>query len=221
MTSFTILLFAFLLFPNSKSTPDTTTASAGLCDQALPAASEIDRAIGSLGADLSAADSCKCYCGGTSWSPGATACMGGFKQRCVDRNNDGKNCGWDTVTQGSEAVRCDGGEHCRSGNLGSASVQPTSIAAPADPGPGMIITFQSCGYRAFGLNVACENIRSGQRSAKILQTGDTSTTACVTRLYEACSAVGYRAQQEGNSLRIFGTGIKVTAVGPVFTSRDF
>jgi hypothetical protein len=60
----------------------------------------------------SAIDACKCYCGGQSWSPGSTACMGGFKQRCVDRNSDGTNCGWDTVKQGPEPVRCDGGENC-------------------------------------------------------------------------------------------------------------
>ena len=60
-----------------------------------------------------AVSQCKCYCGGQSWSIGSTACMGGFKQRCVDSNGDGTGCGWATVRQGSDAVRCDGGEHCR------------------------------------------------------------------------------------------------------------
>lgn len=59
------------------------------------------------------ADQCKCYCGGKNWDPGSIACMGGFKYRCVDRGGEGTNCGWDPVKQGSDAVRCDGGEHCK------------------------------------------------------------------------------------------------------------
>jgi hypothetical protein len=59
-----------------------------------------------------AADTCKCYCGGQSWSPGSTACMGGYKQHCVDRNGDGTDCGWDTVKLGSDPVACDGSENC-------------------------------------------------------------------------------------------------------------
>jgi hypothetical protein len=59
------------------------------------------------------ADSCKCYCGGQSWSPGAIACMGDFKYVCADRNNDGRNCGWDPVKLGPDPVRCDGGEVCK------------------------------------------------------------------------------------------------------------
>jgi hypothetical protein len=57
-------------------------------------------------------DTCSCFCGGQSWSPGATACMGGFKFRCVDRGNQGTNCGWDAVKQGSDQVPCDGAENC-------------------------------------------------------------------------------------------------------------
>ena len=66
-----------------------------------------------LAAPLSPSNQCKCYCGGQSWSIGSTACMSGFKQRCVDSNGDGKSCGWATVKQGSDAVRCDGGENCK------------------------------------------------------------------------------------------------------------
>jgi hypothetical protein len=62
---------------------------------------------------ITAADGCVCYCNGTSWSPGADACMGGWKYRCVDRNNDGTNCGWDPIKQGSDQVPCDGGENCK------------------------------------------------------------------------------------------------------------
>jgi hypothetical protein len=56
---------------------------------------------------------CKCYCGGSSWSPGSTACYSGFKYRCVDRGGKGNNCGWDPVKSGSEPIRCGGGEHCK------------------------------------------------------------------------------------------------------------
>jgi hypothetical protein len=61
---------------------------------------------------VSGDDTCKCYCEGKSWSPGVTACMGGFKFRCVDRGNEGKNCGWDPVKEGPDQVACDGGENC-------------------------------------------------------------------------------------------------------------
>jgi hypothetical protein len=66
----------------------------------------------SLRHSVSGDDSCKCYCEGKSWSPGATACMGGYKFRCVDRGSESKNCGWDPVKQGADQVPCDGGENC-------------------------------------------------------------------------------------------------------------
>jgi len=57
-------------------------------------------------------DGCKCYCGGQSWSPGSTACLGGWKYVCVDRSGDGKDCGWDPKKLGSDQLHCDGGENC-------------------------------------------------------------------------------------------------------------
>jgi hypothetical protein len=57
--------------------------------------------------------SCVCACGGRSWGPGMTACMGGFKAVCVDRGGQGRNCGWDPVKKGADQIRCDGGEHCK------------------------------------------------------------------------------------------------------------
>lgn len=60
-----------------------------------------------------AAGACVCYCGGRNWSIGSIACMGGFKQRCVDNDGKGGQCGWNTVKRGQDAVRCDGGEHCK------------------------------------------------------------------------------------------------------------
>ncbi len=92
---------------------------------------------------------------------------------------------------------------------------------PADSRHGTLITFQSCGYQAVGLNVACTNTATRRSNAKILGTSDTSTTACVSLLYQACSAIGYSCRNEGDSLRIYGSNIKVTALGPVFTARDF
>ena len=55
------------------------------------------------------AQPCKCYCGGTSWSPGATACMGGFRYVCNAKSETGQ-CGWDPL--GGPNNRCTGGEHC-------------------------------------------------------------------------------------------------------------
>jgi hypothetical protein len=43
------------------------------------------------------------------WSPSTTACMGGYKQRCVDRGGNGTYCGGDPVMQGSGQVLCGGG----------------------------------------------------------------------------------------------------------------
>ena|ERR1039458_9945134 len=57
-------------------------------------------------------DTCTCYCGGANWPPGATRCMAGYKFRCVDRGNDGTNCGWDAAKQGADQIPCDGGESC-------------------------------------------------------------------------------------------------------------
>lgn len=59
---------------------------------------------------------CTCPCGGTSWSIGSSACMGGYKTRCVDRDGQGGDCGWDLVKQGSAQVPCDGGEQCKPSN---------------------------------------------------------------------------------------------------------
>jgi hypothetical protein len=87
-------------------------------------------------------------------------------------------------------------------------------------GPGMRVTFKSCGYQATALKVACTNA-SGIRNEQPLLSGDTTPVSCATRLATACSAVGYRIQQQGDSVLIFGSGISVTAVGPVFESKDF
>jgi hypothetical protein len=59
---------------------------------------------------LARAQSCTCSCGGTNWSPGAIACMGGFRYVCNARTGTGQ-CGWDPL--GGPNNRCDGGEHCR------------------------------------------------------------------------------------------------------------
>lgn len=70
-------------------------------------------AVESHSTALTPTTACKCYCKGESYSPGATACMGGFKMRCVDRGNQGTHCGWDNAKQGNDNIRCDGGEHCK------------------------------------------------------------------------------------------------------------
>ncbi len=94
-------------------------------------------------------------------------------------------------------------------------------AAPAGAGGGMRITFQSCGYRAVGLNVSCTNTQTGNSKALLLETGDTSPASCAAKLVTACSQVGYRAEQSGSTTTIYGSGIAVQAVGPVFTKTDF
>jgi hypothetical protein len=54
--------------------------------------------------------SCKCSCGGTNWSPGTTACLGGARMVCSDRPaGSGKKCGWDQL-----GPNCSGGELCSS-----------------------------------------------------------------------------------------------------------
>jgi len=59
--------------------------------------------------DVSAPASCVCYCKGKKVGLGASACMGGFRQRCQDRNGDGRNCGWDSEKDSSgNYIRCDG-----------------------------------------------------------------------------------------------------------------
>jgi hypothetical protein len=67
--------------------------------------------------DETTTSQCKCYCAGKSWSPGATACMGGFKHRCVARPTGipgvSGGCGWDPVKKGKDQVHCDGGENCK------------------------------------------------------------------------------------------------------------
>lgn len=47
------------------------------------------------------ADGDVCFCKGTNWPPGASACMGGQKTLCV-------NGGWSSTNE-----PCDGGESCR------------------------------------------------------------------------------------------------------------
>lgn len=58
--------------------------------------------------DVSAANSCVCYCESTKIGPGGVACMGGWLMICQDRNGDGRNCGWDNVKNGKDDVRCNG-----------------------------------------------------------------------------------------------------------------
>jgi hypothetical protein len=109
-------------------------------------------------------------------------------------------------------------------NLGT--VVPHARRPPPSPPPppsshGALITFQSCGYRAAGLQVACSNTSTGKRDAQTVGSNDTSNAACVNLLYRACTAVGYSCRGEGDSLRIFGSDISVTVVGPVITKKDF
>jgi hypothetical protein len=40
-----------------------------------------------------------CYCGGNSYSPGAQACMGGFKMVCTDN-------GWANMKSGADNIPC-------------------------------------------------------------------------------------------------------------------
>jgi len=74
------------------------------------------RALGERPAEArtiaTAAAACTCYACGQNWSPGATACMGGFRTLCTDRGGEGTNCGWDNVKQDGNDVRCDGTEKC-------------------------------------------------------------------------------------------------------------
>ena len=105
---------------------------------------------------------------------------------------------------------------------GNASLGISQVAsAAAQQGPGMLITFQSCGYQATGLKVSCRNGNTGGLNEQLLYVGDTSPASCGTRLVTACNAVGYRTEQQGATVLIFGTGITVQAVGPVFTAADF
>jgi hypothetical protein len=69
---------------------------------------------------LGTSSQCKCFCGGKSWRPGSTACMGSFKQRCVNSPSvqgvPGRSsgvCSWATVKQGKDPVPCDGEENCK------------------------------------------------------------------------------------------------------------
>lgn len=87
-------------------------------------------------------------------------------------------------------------------------------------GPGMRVTFRSCGYAAPLLTVACTN-GSGIKNEQLLGTDDTSPFSCAVKLSKACREVGYRVQQQGATASIFGTGIRVDARGPVFDAEDF
>ena len=120
--------------------------------------------------------------------------------------------------QGSQAE----GPADPSNGVRAATVAAASAAAARpDQGPGMRITFQSCGYEAVGLNVRCRNGSTGASNAQLLYVSDTSASSCAAKLTTACNAVGYRAQQSGDTTVIYGTGISVTAVGPIFTKEDF
>lgn len=103
----------------------------------------------------------------------------------------------------------------------SVTVVARESGTPAAPAGGMRITFQSCGYRAVGLNVSCTNGQSGASKALLLETTDTSAASCAAKLVSACSQVGYRSEQQGDTATIYGSGIVVRAVGPVFTKTDF
>jgi hypothetical protein len=85
----------------------------------------------------------------------------------------------------------------------------------------MRITFQSCGYQAAFLSVSCTNVRTGAANAQPLAVNDTNASDCAAKLATACKAVGYRAQQNGVSVEVFGADIRVAAIGPVFTKEDF
>jgi hypothetical protein len=64
--------------------------------------------------EAEAQETCKCYCGGQNWSPGAVACMGGLRYVCNARGGGGTtDCGWDPMKSGADFVRCNGGEHCQ------------------------------------------------------------------------------------------------------------
>lgn len=108
------------------------------------------------------------------------------------------------------------------GTQGEVSGQTARTASKSEEqGPGMRVTFQSCGYQATGLKVGCRNGNTGGLDEQLLFVTDTSPESCALRLVTACTAVGYRAQQQGASTVIFGTGITVAAVGPLFTKVDF
>lgn len=53
------------------------------------------------------ASQCVCYCKGKKVGVGASACMGGIRVRCQDR--DGRSCGWDSEKDSNgNYIRCDG-----------------------------------------------------------------------------------------------------------------
>jgi hypothetical protein len=59
--------------------------------------------------EVSAPDSCVCYCKSTKYYPGASACMGGWQMQCRDRSGDGRSCGWDNMKNArGEDIRCNG-----------------------------------------------------------------------------------------------------------------
>jgi hypothetical protein len=93
-------------YVSALETPSLTAQSKGVQARSL------DIPMSGVADVRAEADTCKCSCGGLDWSPGAIACMGGFKHRCVARAGN-SNCGWDPVMSGSDQVRCDGGEHCK------------------------------------------------------------------------------------------------------------
>jgi|SRR5579883_846311 len=97
--------------PRKAGVAETASDGARVCSAKAALASAPETSAVAANA---APDTCKCSCGGENWSPGAIACMSGFKHRCVARGGNGTtNCGWDPVKRGTEQVRCDGGEHCK------------------------------------------------------------------------------------------------------------
>jgi hypothetical protein len=83
------------------------------------------------------------------------------------------------------------------------------------------VTFQSCGYNAPFLSVTCTNGNTGGSGAEILRVDDVTPHACAMRLATACGTAGYRTSVNGDSVDIFGTGIRVDTAGPTFTTETF
>ena len=98
---------------------------------------------------------------------------------------------------------------------------PSPDATVSEASGGMRVTFQSCGYTAVALHVSCGNTQTGASKAVLLETTDVSAASCAVKLASACSTVGYRVEQQGATVTIYGSGIVVRAVGPTFTKTDF
>jgi len=108
-----IIVFGTRISASHKAAHVASSCSETLALSRRSAASVFARALAlaAFGTALplpAGAQSCVCYCGGTSWSIGASACQGGQKTRCVDSPNGSGNCGWMSLNQ-----RCDAGENCK------------------------------------------------------------------------------------------------------------